>query len=157
VAELVPELEVGVEPELKPLEPVELELELEPVELDPVEPDPELPDEVDPELVDEPELAELDGVADEPEDVVAVCVEPGRTRATTPAAATLDRVTAVVAERTLDRPCSLAATARRRASRCVLLMSPILRSRTRSPLHRTSRFAMRLRAIPSRTEASQAT
>lgn len=138
MAELAPELEVGVEPELKPLE---LELELDPLELDPdeLDPDPdeldpELPDEVDPELVAEPELAELDGVADEPVDVVVVCVAPGRTRATAPAAATLDRVTAVVAERTLARPRSLAAMAPRRLSRCALLMSLILRSGTRSPL-----------------------
>jgi len=163
VAELAPELEVGVEPELKPLE---LELELDPDEVDPDElepelPDevePELPDEVEPELVDEPELAELDGVADEPVDVVVVCVAPGRTRATAPAAATLDRVTAVVAERTLARPRSLAAMALRRLSRCALLMSLILRSGTRSPLYRTSRFAMRFRpSIPSQGEASRAT
>ncbi len=122
----MPELEVGVEPELKPLE---LELELDPDELDPdpdeLDPDeldPELPDEVEPELVDEPELVGLDRVADEPVDVVVVWVAPGRTRATAPAAATLDRVTAAVAERTLDRPRSLAAMARRRLSRCALLM-----------------------------------
>jgi hypothetical protein len=146
VAWLVPELEVGVELELKPLE---LELELDPDELDPDpdELDPELPDEVDPELVDEPELAELDRVADEPVDVVAACVAPGRTSATAPAAATLDRVTAVVAERTLARPRSLAAMARRRLSRCALLMWLILRSGTRSPLYGTSRFAMRLPTV----------
>jgi hypothetical protein len=151
VAWLVPELEVGLELELKPLE---LELELDPDELDPDpdepdpdEVDPELPDEVDPELADEPELAGLDRVADEPVDVVVVCVAPGRTRATAPAAATLDKVTAVVAERTLARPRSLAAMARRRLSRCALLMSLILRSGTRSPLYGTSRFAMRLPAV----------
>ncbi len=167
MAELVPELEVGVEPELKPLE-LELELdpdeldpdpdEPDPDELDPDELDPELPDEVDPELADEPGLAELDRVADEPVDVVVACVAPGRTRATAPAAATLDRVTAVVAERTLARPRSLAAMAPRRLSRCALLMSLILRSGTRSPLYGTSRFAMRFRpSIPSQGEASRAT
>ena len=152
----------GAEPELKPLE---LELELDPDELDPDpdepdpdELDPELPDEVDPELVEEPELAGLGRVADEPVDVVVVCVAPGRTRATAPAAATLDRVTAVVAERTLARPRSLAAMARRRLSRCALLMWLILRSGTRSPLYGTSRFAMRLRpSIPPQGEASQGT
>lgn len=145
----MPELEVGVELGLKPLE---LELELDPDELDPdpdeLDPDeldPELPDEVDPELADDPELAGLDLVADEP--VVVVCVAPGRTRATAPAAATLDKVTAVVAERTLARPRSLAAMARRRLSRCALLMSLILRPGTRSPLYGTSRFAMRLPAV----------
>jgi hypothetical protein len=168
VAELVPELEVGAEPELKPLEPLEpleLELELEPDELepdeldpDPDELDPELPDEVDPELADEPELAGLVRVADEPEDVVVACVAPGRTRATAPAVATLDRVTAMVAERTLARPRSLAAVARRRLSRCALLMSLILRSGTRSPLYGASRFAMRLRpSIPPPGEASRGT
>jgi len=68
----------------------------------------------------EPEVVE-----DVPEDDVAVlCVDPGRVRATAPATATLARVTAVVVERTLARPCSLAATARRRPSRCALLMVP---------------------------------
>jgi hypothetical protein len=172
VAELLPELPVGADPELKPLEPVELELELDPLELEPDEldpdvpepevpepevPEPEVPDDVEPELVAEPELEELDRVADEPEDVVAVWVVPGRTRATAPAAATLDKVTAVVAVRTLARPRSLAATARRRVSRCALLMSLILRSGTRSRLDGTSRFAMRRRVIPSGTEASRGT
>lgn len=156
MAWLVPELEVGVELGLKPLE-LELELdpdeldpdpdELDPDELDPDELDPELPDEVDPELADELELAGLVRVADDPVDVVVVCVAPGRTRATAPAAATLDKVTAVVAERTLARPRSLAAMARRRLSRCALLMSLILRPGTRSPLYGTSRFAMRLPAV----------
>jgi len=165
----VPELEVGVEPELKPLEPVELELELDPLELEgdpvepelePEEPDPVLPDEVDPDV---PELLELDGVAeDEPELVeedALVWVEPGRTRAIAPAAATLDRVTAVVAERTLARPFSLAAMARRRASRCELLMSAILRSRIGSLLYGSSRLAMSRPVGPShpQNEASRGT
>ena len=149
MAELLPELEVGGELELKPLEPVELELELDPLEpvdpVEPVDPDPVLPDEVDPELP-EPELV----AEDEPELVVEdalVCVEPGRTRAIAPAAATLDRVTTVVVERTLARPFSLAALARRRASRCALLMSAILRSRVGSVLHGTSRLAMSLPSV----------
>jgi hypothetical protein len=133
VAWLPPELDDGVEPELKPLEP-ELELELDPVELDPVELEPlELePDEVEPELEDEPEpeLAEVP-LDDEPEEEEAVLwVDPGRVSATMPAAATLAMVTVVVADRTLARPRSLSPMARRTRSRCALLMCPILRSRT---------------------------
>jgi hypothetical protein len=147
-----PELAIGVEPELKPpeLEPefVELEpVEPEPVELEPVELDPE------PELVpDEPELApeepELD--AEEPDEVepelldaLVLCVEPGRARASAPAATTLAMVTAVVVDRTLARPRSLAAWASRiPLSRRALLMSLILRSRTRKSLHEPSGSAM---------------
>jgi hypothetical protein len=119
---LPPELEDGEEPELRP---PELELELDPVEveLDPVEVEPEL---VEPELA-EPELAEPEDV--DPEelepaevDALAVCVDPGRTRATAPAAATLATVTAVVADLTLLRPRSLAAMARWIPSRSLLLM-----------------------------------
>jgi len=123
VAWLLPELDVGAEPELSPLE---LELELEPVEpVELVEPvDPEVvdlePDEVEPvdELEDEPELAELS--ADEE---TVLCVDPGRPSATMPAAATLATVTVVVVDRTLARPCCLAAMARRMRSRCASLMS----------------------------------
>ncbi|MGH3289807.1 MAG: hypothetical protein ACRDPD_34865 [Streptosporangiaceae bacterium] len=125
MAWLLPELELGVEPELKPLE-LDPELELE-VELEPVlelEPEPEVADEpvldvplLDPELVDEPVLADVD-------DVVVLWVDPGRAMVTTPAATTLAMVTAVVVERTLARPRSLAAMARRTLSRSALLMSP---------------------------------
>jgi hypothetical protein len=120
---LLPELDDGEEPELRPpeveLDPLELELELDPVE-------PELED-VDPEDVDPLELepVELDPelVEGEPVEVDALaCVDPGRTRATTPAAATLAMVTAVVTVLTLLRPRSLAAMARRIPSRSVLLM-----------------------------------
>jgi hypothetical protein len=126
VAWLLPELEVGLEPELKPLEPVEFDEdepdEVEPEELE--EPEEVEPEEVEPEEV-EPEVDEPEVVEDVPEDDVAVlCVDPGRVRATAPATATLARVTAVVVERTLARPCSLAATARRMPSRCALLMVP---------------------------------
>jgi hypothetical protein len=131
---LPPELELGAEPELKPLE-LELELELEPfelepLELEPLEPEPEEPEPelVEPEPEDEPELVELP--VDEPDDVeedAVLCVDPGRTSATTPAAATLAMVTVVVADRTLARPRSLSAIARRTRSRCALLMFPILR------------------------------
>ena len=51
--------------------------------------------------------------AEDVEDVAAsaLWVDPGRTSATAPAATTLARLTAVVAERTLARPRSLAVTA----------------------------------------------
>jgi hypothetical protein len=153
-----PEFAVGVEPELKPpeLEPefVELEepdpVELEPVELEPVEPEPVEPELPEPELA-EPELGEEldepDEVApDLPEllDVLVWCVEPGRARARAPAVTTLAMVTAVVVDRTLARPRSLAAWALRiPSSRRALLMSLILRSRTRKSLHEPSGSAMR--------------
>jgi hypothetical protein len=146
VAWLLPELEIGVEPELRPLEP-ELEddepefVELEPDELEPVEPEL-VPDELDPEEP-EPELADDEPVEAEPDpveaDVLVLCVDPGRAKASAPAVTTLATVTAVVADRTLFRPRSLAAMARRIPSRCALLMYPILRSRTRKSLHEPSR------------------
>jgi hypothetical protein len=133
---LLPELEVGVEPELRPLEDEPELVELEPDELEPELDDPELDD---PDLVEEepeePDFAELE---DEPVDVLVLCVDPGRARASAPAVTTLAMVTAVVAERTLPRPCSLAAIARRIPSRCALLMYPILWSRNPSPLHEPS-------------------
>jgi hypothetical protein len=126
---LPPELEDGEEPELRP---PELELELDPVEVEPELVEPELPEPelaepalVEPELV-EPELAEPEDVDPEelePEvDALAGCADPGRTRATAPAAATLATVTAVVADLTLLRPRSLAAMARWIPSRSLLLM-----------------------------------
>jgi len=121
-----------------------LELELEPVEPEPDEVEPELEDEPEPELVEVP--------ADEPDDVeeeeAVLCVDPGKASATMPAAATLAMVTVVVADRTLARPRSLSAMARRTRSRCALLMYPILRSRDRSPLYEPSRLAMRRTACP---------
>jgi hypothetical protein len=144
VAWLPPELEIGLEPELKPPE-LELELEPDDVEPDELEPDEPEPDELEPDEFefDDPELdvpdepvpdepvpdeVELDPVEDEPddaeEDVLEWCADPGRARATTPAAATLARVTVVVADRTLARPSSLAAMARRMPSRCALLICP---------------------------------
>ena len=164
MAWLLPELELGAEPELKP---VELEFELEPVELEPEEVEPEdvepeavEPEDVEPELEDEPELAEVP--VDEPVDVeeeeAVWCADPGRVSATTPAAATLAMVTVVVADRTLARPRCLSATARRTRSRCTLLMYLIVRSCTRSLLHDASRLAMRQAACPSsRAEATQPT
>jgi hypothetical protein len=159
VAWLPPELEIGEEPELKPpeLEPelVEFEeldpLELDPVELDPVDPELEEPELEEPALVpDEPELAEPELAEDEfddaePEllDALALCVEPGRTRASAPAVTTLATATVVVVDRTLARPRSLAAWAWRiPSSRRVLLMSLILRSGNRKSLHEPSRSAM---------------
>jgi hypothetical protein len=143
---LLPELDVGEEPELRPLELELLELpELEEDEPELVEPEPELvelePDEPEFEL-DDPEFVELEPGEDEPVDVevdvVLWCVDPGRTRASAPAVTTLAMVTAVVVDRTLPRPCSLAAMARRIPSRCELLMYPILRSRIRKSLHEPS-------------------
>ncbi len=154
---LPPELELGEEPELKPpelddepelaeLEPELAELEPEFVEVEPEFAEPVEPEEVEPELVPvepEPELAEDE--FDEPvepdpvEEVLVVCVDPGRTRASAPAVTTLAMVTAVVVDRTLARPCSLAAMAWRMPSRGLLLMFLILRSRTRKSLHEPSR------------------
>jgi hypothetical protein len=136
-----PELAAGVEPELKPpefeLELLELEpelLELEPVEL-------ELLPELEPELVPvEPELPEVEL---DPLDVL-VFAEPGSARASAPAVTTLATVTAVVVDRTLDRPRSLAATARRIPSfRRASLMSSILRSGFPGSLHKSSGPAMK--------------
>jgi hypothetical protein len=150
VAWLLPELELGVEPELKPLElDPELVPELVPVlEDEPVLDVPLLVDEPvldvplledDPELVDEPVRVDVDEVV--------VCAEPGRARVTAPAATTLAMVTAVVVERTLARPRSRAAMARWTLSRSALLISPILRPRIRSLLQETSRLAMRVRFL----------
>ena len=110
------------------------------VEPELVEPEPEL---VEPEP-DDPEFVELEPVEDEPadveeeEDVLVLCADPGKARASAPAVTTLAMVTAVVVDRTLLRPCSLAAMARRIPSRCALLMYPILRSRIRESLHEPS-------------------
>jgi hypothetical protein len=138
VAWLPPELDVGEEPELRPLELELLELEEDEPELVELEPE-------DPEFeLDDPEFVELEPVEDEPvdvedeEDVLVLCVDPGSARASAPAVTTLAMVTAVVVDRTLSRPCSLAAMARRIPSRCALLMYPILRSRIRKSLHEPS-------------------
>jgi hypothetical protein len=155
VAWLVPELDDGAEPELKPEFELELELdEPEPdvPELD--EPEPELEPEVGPELVEpepvleEPELLleevpELAGVPADESDEEVLCAAPGRVSATTPAAATLAMVTVVVTERTLDRPRVRSAIARRTRSRYSSLINSIVRSCNPSPLQETSRLAMR--------------
>ncbi len=164
MAWLPPELELGEEPELKPpelelelpepefaeLEPEFAELEPEPVEL---EPEPELAEV-------EPELAEVEPEPLDVLDVLVVWLDPGRARASAPAVTTLATVTVVVVERTLARPRSLAATAWRIPSfRRALLMSPILRSRTRKSLHEPSGRAMSLAGSsrPPAAEATQAT
>ena len=139
MAWLPPELEIGEEPELKPLEP-ELELELEPDEVEPVEPELD-PVELEPEPVEaEPEPAEDEPDEPEPdEDALVVCADPGRARARAPAVTTPATVTAVVVDRTLLRPRSLAATAWRiPSSRRSLLMSVILRPGVRGSLHEPS-------------------
>ena len=159
---LLPELETGEEPELRPPE-LELDdepefVELEPEELEPVEVEP-----VEPELVpDEPELAEDE--FDEPVEVeldpaLVLCVDPGRARASAPAVTTLAMATVVVVDRTLFRPRSLAAMARRiPSSRRALLMFLILRSRTRKSLHEPSGSAMNRAALLAvAAEATQAT
>jgi hypothetical protein len=140
-----PELDDGAEPELKPLEFDELEFDvpellevpelLDELELLPAE--LEEPDEFDePEEFDEFEELEL---PEEPVAVLALCVDPGSTRATTPAVATLASPTAVVVERTLALPRSLAATARKILSR---FMRPILGVSSRKPLQASSQPAM---------------
>jgi hypothetical protein len=174
VAWLPPELEMGDEPELKPPElelelpepefaelepePVELEPEFAELEPEPVELEPE-PVELEPEPV-EPELAEVEPEPLDVLDVLAVWLDPGRARASAPAVTTLATVTVVVVDRTLARPRSLAATAWRIPSfRRALLMSPILRSRTRKSLHEPSGRAMSLAGSPRApaAEVTQAT
>ncbi len=113
----VPELDV---PEL---DVPELDVpELDVPELD--VPELDVPELVEPELVegeaDFPDV-EAEPVDDEPADVVVLWVEPGSVRATAPAVTTLAMPTAVVTERTLPRPFSLAAMARRILSRFVLM------------------------------------
>jgi hypothetical protein len=131
VAWLLPELEVGVELEPRPLE---LELpELEDDELEELEPDEVEPVEVEPDEVEPVEVSVL------PVEVSVLWVEPGRARASAPAVTTLAIVTAVVVERTLPRPRSLAAAAWRIPSRCALLITLILRSGIRNSLHEPSR------------------
>jgi hypothetical protein len=161
VAWLPPELELGDVPELKPpeLEPefVELDPEFAELEPEPVELEPEFA-ELEPEPVEpDPELAEVEP---EPLDVLEVLdawLDPGRARASAPAVTTLATVTAVVVDRTLARPRSLAATAWRVPSfRRALVMSPILRSRTRKSLHESSGRAMSLTGS-SRAPVAEAT
>jgi hypothetical protein len=130
VAWLLPELEVGVELEPRPLE-VELP-ELED-ELEELEPEDVEPVEVEPVEVEPVEVSVL------PVEASVLWVEPGRARASAPAVTTLAIVTAVVVERTLPRPRSLAAAAWRIPSRCALLITLILRSGIRNSLHEPSR------------------
>jgi hypothetical protein len=161
-----PELEMGDEPELKPpeLEPefaeldpdfAELEPEFAELEPEPVELEPEFA-ELEPEPV-EPELAEVEPEPLDVLDVLDVWLDPGSARASAPAVTTLATVTVVVVDRTFARPRSLAAAAWRIPSfRRALLMSLILRSRTRKILHEPSGRAMSL-AGSSRAPAAEAT
>jgi hypothetical protein len=145
VAWAVPEVEVGVELEVMPLELVELEEE--PVLVDPVE-------------EEEPELVELEGEEpvlvdpvedDEPvearlvEAASAVCVDPGSTKATAPAATTLATPTVAVATRTRARPRVLAVTAAAIGSGCELdlVMSPSLDPGAHGRLQATSELPMK--------------
>jgi hypothetical protein len=160
---LLPELEVGLEPELRPLED-EPEL-AEPELVDPLLVEPELvePLLVEPELVD-PLFVELEPVLVEPElvepedvpvdvDASVLCAAPGRTRASTPAVTTLAMVTTVVVDLTLPRPRSRSAMARRIPFRSAL-MYPILWSGTRGSLHGASLLAMsRTGSFPAEPEA----
>jgi hypothetical protein len=139
VAWLLPELEVGVELEPRPLE---LELpELEDDEFEELEPEDVDPVEVEPVEVEPVEVSDLwvEPVEVEPVEVSVLWVEPGKARASAPAVTTLAIVTAVVVERTLPRPRSLAATAWRIPSRCALLITLILRSGIRNSLDEPSR------------------
>jgi hypothetical protein len=137
VAWLLPELEVGVELELMPLELELPELDVPELEF----PELDVPELEVPELafaeLEVPELVEDDfpDVDEVPvDDVAVVLVEPGRARARAPAATTLATLTAVVAERTLRRPFCLSAMARRMPSGCGL-MSLILWSGLPESLH----------------------
>jgi hypothetical protein len=129
VAWLLPELEVGVELELMPLELELPELDVPELEFPELDvPELEVPELEVPELafaeLEVPELVE-DGFPDVDEvpvdDVAEVLVEPGRARARAPAVTTLATLTAVVAERTLRRPFCLSAMARRTPSGCGLM------------------------------------
>jgi hypothetical protein len=86
-------------------------------------PDDVLPDDVLP--VPDPALELDDELFDE---VAVLCVEPGRTAATTPATATLAKLTVAVAVASRRRPRSRSATARemsRAARRCWLLIRSV--------------------------------
>jgi hypothetical protein len=120
---LLPELEDGVDPELRlELESLEPDVELDPVELD-------------------PELSELEPLAAE---ALVVCVDPGRAKANAPTAPTLATVTAAVTALTLPRPRSLAAIAWRILSSLALLMLFSFRAWPPMYLDMTSRKSLRL-------------
>ena len=101
-------------------------------------------------------IVELNRTATDPVDVL-VFAAPGSARASAPAVTTPATVTAVVVDRTLDRPRSLAATAWRiPSSRRASLMSSIVRSGFPGSLHESSGPAMSL-AGSSRPSAAEAT
>ena len=107
-------------------EPDPLELEPELVEPEPVFavplPDVPLPDD---ELPARDAALELDELFDE---VAVLCVEPGKTAATTPAAATLAKPTVAVAVFSRRRPRSRSATARERSRTALRRRSWLLMS-----------------------------
>ena len=131
----LPEVEVGVELEVMPLELVELEEE-EPVLVE-LEEEPEEPVLVDPVEDDEPVEVRLVAAS-------AVCVDPGRTKATAPAATTLATPTVAVTTRIRARPRVLAVTAAAIGSGCELdlVMSFSLGHGALGPLQATSELAM---------------
>ena len=105
-----------------------------------MEPESVEPEPVEPELA-EPELAWSRSLTRWCRScwTLVLCADPGRARASAPAVTTLATVTVVVVDRTLARPRSLAASARRiplsrRSSAHVL----ILRCRARESLHEPS-------------------
>ena len=141
---LVPELDDGADdPPLRP-EPEELELDEpeEPVLVEPVpvlvEPELLVPDEpVEPEDPDDVEVCE--------DDVPLVC-EPGSIRVTTPAVATLARLTATVVLLIRLRPRARAAIARRTCSRFGVFMTRSLPSASGELLCTSSQPPMSLDA-----------
>jgi hypothetical protein len=139
VAWALPEVEVGVELEVMPLEPVELEEE-EPVLVEPEEPvlaELEEPVLADPVEDDEPVEVRLVAAS-------AVCVDPGRTKATALAATTLATPTVAVTTRIRARPRVLAVTASAIGPGCELelVMSFSLQAGARGPLQAASELPM---------------
>jgi hypothetical protein len=138
VAWLVPELDDGADDPLLRPEPEELELE-----------EPEEPVLVEPELLvpdDEPvEPEDPDDVEDCEDDVPLVC-EAGSIRVTTPAVATLARLTATVVLLIRLRPRARAAIARRTCSRFGVFMTGSLPSSSGELLCTSSQPPMSLDA-----------
>jgi hypothetical protein len=142
VAWALPEVEVGVELEVMPLELeeelVELEEAEEPVLVE-LEEAPEEPVLVEPVEDDEPVEVRLVAAS-------AVCVDPGRTKATALAATTLATPTVAVTTRIRARPRVLAVTASAIGPGCELelVMSFSLEPGARGPLQATSQLALKL-------------
>jgi hypothetical protein len=85
-------------------------------EFEEAEPDPDEPEPAEPELAEPafavPLPAELPAFDELSEEVTVLCVEPGSTTATAPAASTLAKPTVAVVAFSLRRPRSRSATAR---------------------------------------------